>query len=119
MPNRHNTDRSHYMPKMKFKVAEPTIGDHLTRALLAIPDITTLRGVRDRFILSTLLFHGLRRAELCRLTTDDLPQRRGVTHLQVHGDHPITKFLLPSCAACRGGDEFIRSAKLKRHAPSI
>ncbi len=63
----------------------PAIGDHQARALLAIPDITTLRGLRDRAILSTLLYHGLRRAELCRLTTGDLQQRRGVMHLQVHG----------------------------------
>jgi integrase/recombinase XerD len=63
----------------------PAIGDHQARALLAIPDITTLRGLRDRAILSTLLYHGLRRAELCRLTTGDLQQRRGVMYLQVHG----------------------------------
>jgi integrase/recombinase XerD len=47
--------------------------------------MTTLRGMRDRAILSTLLYHGLRRAELCRLTTGDLQQRRGVMYLQVHG----------------------------------
>jgi integrase/recombinase XerD len=63
----------------------PAIGDHQARALLATPDMTTLRGMRDRAILSTLLYHGLRRAELCRLTTGDLQQRRGVMYLQVHG----------------------------------
>jgi integrase len=41
--------------------------------------------VRDRAILATLLYHGLRRAELCALRLVDLQDRRGVRHLQMHG----------------------------------
>jgi len=63
----------------------PAIGDHQARSLLNAPDATTLRGRRDRAILSILLYHGLRRAELCALTVGDLHQRRGVTHLRIHG----------------------------------
>jgi site-specific recombinase XerD len=65
--------------------ATPAIGDHQARALLAAPDISTLQGLRDRAILSTLLYHGLRRAELCKLDLVDLQDRRGVRHLRVHG----------------------------------
>lgn len=32
-----------------------------------------------------VLYHGLRRAELCRSKVDDVQQRRGVVHLPIHG----------------------------------
>lgn len=63
----------------------PAIGDHEARALLNAPDPDTLQGMRDRAILSTLLYHALRRAELCTLKVGDLQMRRGVLHLRVHG----------------------------------
>lgn len=63
----------------------PAIGDHEARSLLNAPDPTTLQGQRDRAIFSVLLYHGLRRAELCRLNVNDLQLRRGVQHLRVHG----------------------------------
>jgi len=63
----------------------PAIGDHQARSLLNAPDIATLAGQRDRAILSTLLYHGLRRAELCALTVGDVQPRRGVKHLRVYG----------------------------------
>lgn len=63
----------------------PAIGDHQAHALLQVADPSTLRGLRDRAILATLLYHGLRRAELCALRVADIQERRGVRHLQVHG----------------------------------
>lgn len=73
-------------PKMRSNEGKtPAIGDHQARSLLNAPDTTTVQGLRDRAILSTLLYHGLRRAELCSLTVGDLQQRRGVAHLHVHG----------------------------------
>jgi integrase/recombinase XerD len=63
----------------------PAIGDGQARALLDAPPAETLKGKRDRAIISTFLFHGLRCAELCRLDAVDIQQRRGVTHLRIHG----------------------------------
>lgn len=63
----------------------PAIGDHQARALLQVADPATLRGLRDRALLATLLYHGLRRTELCTLHVADIQERRGVKHLQVHG----------------------------------
>jgi integrase/recombinase XerD len=63
----------------------PAIGDQQARMLLEVADQKTLRGRRDRAILSTLLYHGLRRAELCALRVADMQERRGIKHLQVHG----------------------------------
>lgn len=63
----------------------PAIGDDQARALLAAPNGTTLKAFRDRAILAALLYHGLRRAELCALRLVDLQERRGVRHLRVLG----------------------------------
>jgi len=63
----------------------PALGDHQARALLDAPDPATLKGKRDRALLSMLLYHGLRREELCLLKVRDIHARRGVPHLRVHG----------------------------------
>lgn len=73
-------------PKMtSMEGKTPAIGDHQARSLLLVADPSTPKGKRDRAILSTLLYHGLRRAELCALRVADVQERRGVKHLQVHG----------------------------------
>jgi site-specific recombinase XerD len=62
------------------------IADHQARRLLIQPAEKTLKGIRDRAILATLLYHGLRRDELCKLTVADFRhERRGVQHLRVLG----------------------------------
>ena len=45
--------------------------DNQARELLAPPGSESLKGKRDRAILSTLLFHALRRDELCKLKVRD------------------------------------------------
>jgi integrase len=56
-------------------------GNWLTKdqaqALLSAPDVSTLKGLRDRAILAVLLGAGLRRAEASRLTFDHIQQRDG------------------------------------------
>jgi site-specific recombinase XerD len=47
------------------------------QALLSAPDITTVRGLRDRAILAVLLGCGLRRSEVAALTFSHLQQRDG------------------------------------------
>src|SRR5262249_61479175 len=50
----------------------PALGDAQARKLLDAPPEDTLKGVRDRAILATLLYHGLRREELCALRAKDI-----------------------------------------------
>ena len=47
------------------------------QALINAPDITTLKGLRDRAILAIMLGCGLRRSELAALTFDHIQQRDG------------------------------------------
>ena len=63
----------------------PALGDAQARALLNAPPENTLKGKRDRAILATLLYHGIRREELCLLTVRDLHHRDGVMHLRIEG----------------------------------
>jgi len=63
----------------------PAISDDQARQLLNAPDPATLKGKRDRAILAVLLYHGLRRAELCALKVEHFVQRRGIMTLTVHG----------------------------------
>jgi site-specific recombinase XerD len=71
----------------------PALGDYEARKLLAAPDAGTLKGKRDRALLSVFLYHGLRREELCALQVRDLTQRRGVAHLRVHGKGGKLRYL--------------------------
>jgi integrase/recombinase XerD len=72
----------------------PALGDHQARELLASPAGERLKDKRDRAILSTLLYHALRRDELCKLKVRDFHHtRRGVPHLKVSGKGEKTRYL--------------------------
>ena len=71
----------------------PAIGDAQARALLEAPPADTLKGKRDRAILATFLYHGLRREELCGLKLNDIQERRGVPHLRIHGKGGKIRFV--------------------------
>jgi len=45
--------------------------------LISTPDITTLKGLRDRAILAVMLNTGLRRSEMAKLSFDHIQQRNG------------------------------------------
>ena len=72
----------------------PAIGDYQARTLLQAPDADSLKAKRDRAIFSTLLFHALRREELCKLKVRDANHSgRGVPHLRVSGKGAKTRYL--------------------------
>ena len=73
-------------PKVhSYEGKTPALGDHQARKLLDVPDASTLKGKRDRAIISVLLYHALRREELVTLKVKDIHERRGVKHFRVHG----------------------------------
>ena len=55
------------------------------------PEGDELRALRDRAILAVLLYHGLRRDEVARLTVGSLHEHRGVPHLRVRGKGSKTR----------------------------
>jgi site-specific recombinase XerD len=83
----HNPVKGVKRPKVEsYEGKTPALGDAQVRHLLAAPPSDTLKGKRDRAILSVLLYHGLRREELTKLLVKDFNQeRRGVPHLRVQG----------------------------------
>ena len=81
-------------PKVdSYEGKTPAIADKEARQLMNLPNDKTLKGLRDRALLATLLYHGLRREELCRLKIKDIHPRRGVPHLRVHGKGNKTRYI--------------------------
>lgn len=81
-------------PVESYEGKSPALGDHQARALLESPKVATLKGKRDRAIIAILLYHALRRAELCKLKVKDVRQeRRGVMHIKVSGKGGKTRYL--------------------------
>ena len=69
------------------------ISDREAAQLLDAPDEFELSGIRDRAILSVLLHHGLRRAELTGLRVRDFTYRSGILHLCVHGKSSKLRYI--------------------------
>jgi site-specific recombinase XerD len=116
----HNPVRGVKRPKAdQNEGVTPALGDDQARLLLLAPDATTLKGKRDRAILATLLYHGLRREELVRLTVKDIQSRQGVPHLRVHGKGDKVRYLPIAPAAQRLIGEYLDAAghKDQAHGP--
>jgi integrase/recombinase XerD len=79
----------------------PALGDEQARKLLDAPPADTLKGIRDRAILSTLLYHGMRREELCGLRVKDMQSRQGVMHFRIKGKRGKIRFVPMHPAAQR------------------
>ena len=91
----HNPVKGVQRPKTESGEGKtPALGDHQARKLLAAPETDTVKSKRDRAILSTLLFHALRREELCKLKVRDARHaRKGVPHLKVSGKGGKTRYV--------------------------
>ena len=85
----------------------PALGDAQARKLLEAPPADTLKGVRDRAILATLLYHGIRREELCGLRVKDLHSRQGVMHFRVKGKRSKIRFVPVNAAAQRMIEDYL------------
>jgi integrase/recombinase XerD len=88
----------------------PALGDAQVRKLLDAPAESTLKGVRDRAILATLLYHGIRREELCRLRVRDIQSRQGVLHFRVKGKGDKVRFVPVHVTAQRLIEQYLALA---------
>jgi integrase/recombinase XerD len=71
----------------------PALSDAQAKRLLQAPPANTIKGKRDRAILAVLLYHALRRGELCQLKVVDYAVRRGVPCLSIHGKGSRIRYL--------------------------
>jgi integrase/recombinase XerD len=71
----------------------PALGDAQVRRLLEAPPPDTLKGVRDRAILATQLYHGICREELCLLRLRDMQSRQGIIHFRINGKRDKIRFV--------------------------
>lgn len=85
----------------------PALGDSQARKLLEAPPADTLKGARDRAILATLLYHGIRREELCGLRVKVLQSRQGVTHFRIKGKRDKIRFVPVNAAAQRLIEDYL------------
>ncbi len=85
----------------------PALGDKQVRKLLDAPPADTLKGVRDRAILASLLYHGIRREELCTLRVKDLHSRQGVMHFRIEGKRSKIRFIPVNAGAQRMIEEYL------------
>src|SRR5215469_10557355 len=88
----------------------PALGDAQARKLLEAPPDDTLKGVRNRAILATLLYHGIRREELCSLKIKDIQSRQGVMHFRIHGKRDKIRFVPVHVTAQRLIEEYLALA---------
>jgi integrase/recombinase XerD len=73
-------------PKVEsYEGKTPALSDAQARQLPKQPYGDSLKSLRDRALLSVLLYHGLRREEVSSLTVSAIHPRRGVPHLRIHG----------------------------------
>ena len=77
----HNPVKGVERPKAESGEGKtPALGDHQARELLTAPLDDSIRSKCNRAILSTLLFHALRRDDLCKLRV----RERGVHACVAH-----------------------------------
>lgn len=97
----------------------PALGNRQARKLLQAPRGDKLKAIRDRAILATLLYHGLRRAELCALKVEDFSTRQGVLHFSVMGKGGKPRYMPVNAAAQRLIDEYLARAghRADTHGP--
>jgi integrase/recombinase XerD len=91
----HNPVKGVKRPPVEgYEGKTPALGDHQARKLLDAPEGSSLKAKRDRAMLATLLYHALRRNELCGLKVKDFKhERRGVAHLKVLGKGGKTRYV--------------------------
>ncbi len=108
----HNPVKGVKRPKVdSYEGKTPALGDAQVRRLLDAPPTDTLKGKRDRAILSLMLYHALRREELTKLLVKDFNQeRRGVAHLRVQGKGAKLRYIPTHPNTLRLVDEYLQAA---------
>ena len=70
------------LPKVVRRLPKAILSASETEAVLAVPDLKTPIGLRDRAILETFYSTGIRRTELTRLALQDVDRERGTVMIR-------------------------------------
>ena len=70
------------LPRTGVRLPRHTLSVAEVEAVLAVPDVSTLVGLRDRAMLEVLWATGLRRAELARLNLYDVSAEKGTVFVR-------------------------------------
>lgn len=65
------------MPRLERRLPKAILTVAEVERILAVPDLTTPMGIRDRAILETFYSTGMRRSEICALRVHDIDLERG------------------------------------------
>src|SRR5258708_27127611 len=82
-----------------------------TAAKLTFRGFSQKHPVRDRAILATLLYHGIRREELCLLRLRDVQSRQGVMHFRIKGKPDKIRFVPVHPMVLRLIGEYLEAGK--------
>jgi site-specific recombinase XerD len=96
----------------------PALSDEQARALLNAPQGDSLKARRDRAILATLAYHGLRREELCKLKVRDLQRRDGALQFRIVGKGEKIRYVPVGLKALRLISEYLEVAGHKEELDS-
>ena len=88
----------------------PALSDEQARALLNAPQGDSLKAKRDRAILATLAYHGMRREELCKLKVRDLQRRDGALQFRIEGKGEKVRYVPVGMKALRLITEYLEVA---------
>jgi integrase/recombinase XerD len=88
----------------------PALSDEQARALLTAPHGESLKAKRDRAILATLAYHGIRREELCKLKVKDVQKRDGVMQFRIEGKGEKVRYVPVGMKALRLLTEYLDAA---------
>ena len=70
------------LPRLPKRLPKPALSVAEVEQVLAMPDLTTAAGLRDRAMLEVLYATGIRRAELVALTLEDIDRERKLIRVQ-------------------------------------
>ncbi|WP_371878622.1 tyrosine-type recombinase/integrase [Conexibacter sp. S30A1] len=100
-------------PRVKRRLPQTILAHAEVEAVLALPDLSDLLGLRDRTIMELLYSTGIRRSELCRLRTGDIDPARSLLTVP-EGKSGRDRIITISERALEWVDRYLTGARPRR-----
>lgn len=86
----------------------PALSQEQAKALLDAPPTDTTKGLRDRALIATYLFHGSRESETANLKLSDIQEREGVPHFRFFGKGSKVRYVPVNPIAMKRIQDYLR-----------